>query len=135
MLYARRWVFDKTQYVDNLIIYQGFVEGDVQDPDKFTLTLRVRVPPTTCFLMHYWHSPTVIIDQYTGDSPDGLSPQWLETVKTECRFWQNRTLMLEMMLYFARDIPQNSRVSTRVASWCSAMSVSNTVTLWGRTTT
>ena len=74
--------------------------------------------------MFYWHSPTVVIDQYTGDSRDKLSPEWLETVQTERRFWQSRTLMLEMMRYFVRNIPHNSRVSTRVRSWCSAMSVS-----------
>ena len=75
--------------------------------------------------MYYWHSPTVVIDQYTQDSRDKLSPEWLEIVQTECRFWQSRTLMLEMMLYFVRNIPHNSRVSTRVTSWCRAMSVSN----------
>lgn len=121
-------IFDKT-YLDvaKLIICQGLVKDDVQDPDKFTLTLRVRIPPTTGFLMYYWHSPTVVIDQYTGDPRDKHSPQWLETVQTERRFWQSRTLMLEMMLYFARKIAHNSRVSTRVISWCKAMSVSNIV--------
>lgn len=111
--------------VANLIICQGLVEGDAQDTEEFTLTLCVRVPPTTGFLMHYWHSPTVVIDQYMGDSRDEHSPQWLETVQTERRFWQSRTLMLEMMLYFVRNIPHNSRVSTRVMFWCSAMSVGN----------
>ena len=111
--------------VANLIICQGHVEGDIQDPGEFKLTLRIRIPPTACFLMYYWQSPTVIIDQYTADSHDKLSPEWLETVQTERRFWQSRTLMLEMLLYFARNIPQNSRVSKRVKSWCSAMSVSN----------
>jgi len=75
--------------------------------------------------MYYWHSPTVVIDQYTGDPGDKHSPRWLETVQAEHRFWQRRTLMLEMMLYFVRSIPHNARVSTRVMSWCSAMSVSN----------
>jgi len=126
MLYSRRWVFDKTyRDVANLIISQGLVEHDLQGPNKFTLTLRVSVPPTTGFLMYYWHSPTVVIDQYSGDYRDELSPEWLETVQTECRFWQNRTLMLEMMLYFVRNIPHNSGVSRRVTSWCGAMSVSN----------
>jgi len=126
MWYSRRWVFDKTYPgVANLIICQGLVEGDLQDPKKFTLTLRVCVPPTTGFLMYYWHSPTVVIDQYWGDYHDKLSPEWLETVQTERRFWQNRTLMLEMMLYFVRNIPHNSGVSKRVTSWCRAMSVSN----------
>ena len=46
------------------------------------LTLCVRVPPTTSFLMYYWHSPTMVIDQYTRDSHDKHSPQWLETVLT-----------------------------------------------------
>jgi hypothetical protein len=110
--------------IANLMICQGLVQDDVQDPEEFTLTLRVCVPPTTGFLMHYWHSPTVVIDQYMGDSCDRLSPQWLKTVQTERRFWQSRTLMLEMMLYFVRNVPHNSRVSTQVGSWCSAMSVS-----------
>ena len=125
-LHARRYLFDKIHLdVAHLIIRQGLIEGDVQDPNEFTLTHHVRVPPTTGFLMYYWQSPTVVIDQYTGDSLDKLSPEWLETVQTERRFWQSRILMLEMMLYFVRKIPHNSRVSTRVRSWCSAMSVSN----------
>ena len=37
--------------VANLIICQGHVEGDIQDPGEFKLTLHIRVPPTTCFLM------------------------------------------------------------------------------------
>ena len=119
-------MFDKTYLgIANLIIRQGLVEGGVQDPEIFTLTLRLCVPPTTGFLMYYWHSPTVVIDQCTGDPRDKYSPQWLETVQTEFRFWQSRTLMSEMMLYFVRSIPHNSRVSTRVRSWCSAMSVGN----------
>jgi hypothetical protein len=77
--------------------------------------------------MYYWQSPTVVIDKYIAGSRDKLSPEWLETVQTERRFWQSRTLMLEMMLYFAQNIPQNSRVSKRVKSWCSAMSVSNII--------
>ena len=108
-------MFDRT-YLGVQVVYpifpQGVVENDVQDPDEFTLTLRVRVPPTIGFLMHYWHSPTVVIDQYMGDSHNRLSPQWLKTVQTECKFWQSHTLMLEMMLYFVRNIPHNSRVST-----------------------
>jgi len=108
-----------------ILFCQGLVEGDLQDRNKFTLTLRVCIPPTTGFLMYYWHSPTVVIDQYLGDYQDELSPEWLQTVQTERRFWQNRTLMLEMMLYFVRNIPHNSGVSTGVTSWCGAMSVSN----------
>jgi hypothetical protein len=125
MLFARRWVYEKLYLgIANLIFRQGPIKGDVQDPDEFTLTLRVCVPPTTGFLMHYWHSPTMVIDQYTGDR-DKLSPEWLEIVQTERRLWESRPVMLEMMLYFVRNIPHNSRVSTRVTSWCRAMSVSN----------
>jgi hypothetical protein len=101
---------------------QGLVKGD---PAEFTLTLRVRVPPTTGFLMYYWQSPTLVIDQYRGNPCDCPSPEWLVTVQTECRFWQNRVLMLEMMLYFVRNIPHNVRVWRKVTSWCRAMSVSN----------
>lgn len=109
----------------NLIICQGPLEGVFQNHDEFTLTLRVRVPPTTTYLMHYWQSPTMIIDQYAGAPQGQLSPGWLKTVHTECRFWQSRTLMLEIILYSARNISHNSRVSKRALSWCSAMSVSN----------
>ena len=76
------------------------------------LTLHVDVPLTTGFLMHYWQSPTVVIDQYMEDSCDKHSPQWLETIQTECPFWQSCTLMLDMMLYFVQNIPHNSRVLT-----------------------
>jgi len=76
-------------------------------------------------LLMYWQSPTVVIDQYMADSHDKRSLEWLETVQTERRFRQSHTLMWEMILYFARNIPQNSRVLKRVNSWCSAMSVSH----------
>ena len=125
MLYVRRWVFDGAcPSIVELIIRQGLVNGGLQDPDEFTLTLRLRIPPTTGFLMYYWQSPTVVIDQYIGEFRDKFSPEWLETVQTERRFWQSRPLMLEMMHNFVRDIPLNSKVSTRVRSWCRAMSVS-----------
>ena len=52
----------------------------------------------------------MVIDRYTGDSHDKFSPEWLETVQTERRFWQSHTLMLEMMLFFVRNIPHNSSV-------------------------
>ena len=74
--------------------------------------------------MHYWLSPTVVIDQCTEESSNLLLPSWLETVGKKLQFWQSRILVLEMMLYFGRNIPHNSQVSKRVATWCSAMSVS-----------
>ena len=125
MLYVRGWVFDETCLsIVELTTRQGLVKGGLQDHDEFTLTLRLCVPPTTSFLMYYWQSPTVVIDQYTGEISDKFSPGWLETSQKERRFWQSRTLMLEMMLNFVRYIPLNSKVSTRVRSWCRAMSVS-----------
>lgn len=121
-------LFDKTYLgVAHFINRQGPIEGDAQKPDEFTLTLRVCVPPTSWFLMYYWHSPIVVIDQYTGYSDDKHAPEWLETTQTERRFWQCRTVMLEMMLYFVRNIPHNSRVRRRVTIWCRAMSVSNII--------
>ena len=89
-----------TLSIVNLIIPQGLIQSDFQDPNKFMLTLHIHVPPTTGFLMHYWHSPTVVIDQYMGDPCNRLSPQWLKTAETEHWFWQSHTLMLEMMLNF-----------------------------------
>lgn len=79
--------------------------------------------------MHYWHSPTIVIDEYIGDPHGELSPEWLETVQPECRFWQSRTVMLEMMLYFVQTIPHNSSVLKRVADWCSAMTVNKSHSL------
>ena len=48
--------------VANLIIHQELVKGDIHNAEEFMLTLCVHVPLTTGFLMHYWHSPTVVID-------------------------------------------------------------------------
>ncbi|KDR65756.1 hypothetical protein GALMADRAFT_148408 [Galerina marginata CBS 339.88] len=112
---------DDVECILNVVRREGLVEGD--DPSEFTLTLRVRVPPTAGFLMYYWQSPTVVIDEYKRDPGDNPSPEWLVNVQTERRFWQNRILMLEMMLYFVRNIPHNVRVSKKVTSWCRAMSM------------
>ena len=101
--------------------------GSFQSPKILTFTLRLRVPQTTGYLLSYWHSPTVIIDQFTEGSLSKHSPDWLEFVKTELKFWQSRILMLEMMLYFVQTIPHNSKISRKVASWCNAMSVSRII--------
>ena len=79
--------------------------------------------------MHYWYSPTVIIDQFTEDSElEGkFFPDWYGAVGTELRFWQGRILMLEMLLYFVQNVPHNLPISRRVASWCNAMSVSRII--------
>ncbi|KAF9474539.1 hypothetical protein BDN70DRAFT_310420 [Pholiota conissans] len=95
---------DDVECILNVICKEGLVNSVVQNPTEFTLTLHVRVPPTTNYLMHYWHSPTMVIDKYTGDFPSIHSPDWLETVQTVRQFWQSRTLMLEMMLYFVRNV-------------------------------
>ncbi|KAF9470885.1 hypothetical protein BDN70DRAFT_901765 [Pholiota conissans] len=114
---------DDVECILNVVHEEVSVElSAVQNTKEFTLTLRVRIPPTTNYLMHYWQSPTVIIDKYTWNSHGSHSPDWLQTVQTERWFWQSRILMLEMMLYFARNIHHNSRVARRVSSWCSAMS-------------
>ncbi|KJA12629.1 hypothetical protein HYPSUDRAFT_152316, partial [Hypholoma sublateritium FD-334 SS-4] len=113
---------DDVECILRVIRKEEPVEGILQTRDEFTLTLRIRVPPTTAYLMHYWQSPTIIIDQYTRDPQDQHSPEWLKTVQTECRFWQSRTLMLEIIRYFAENVPHNARVSKRAKSWCNAMS-------------
>ena len=118
-------------YVDldlvKLIISQGAMEGPTQHPDEFTLTLHLRIPPTSGFLMFYWHSPVVVIDKYTGNAQDTVAPDWLQTVQIERRFWQRRALMLKMLIHFVHNIPQKERVMSRVACWCRAMSVSNII--------
>ncbi|KAF9473203.1 hypothetical protein BDN70DRAFT_899964 [Pholiota conissans] len=77
---------DAVECTLNVICKEGVVKGDVQN--EYTLMLRLRVPPTTSFLMYYWRSPTVVIDQYTGDPDAKNSPEWLKTVETVCQFWQ-----------------------------------------------
>ncbi|KAF9475261.1 hypothetical protein BDN70DRAFT_936028 [Pholiota conissans] len=114
---------DNVECILNVIRKEGLTENSIRFPDTFTLTLRVRVPPTAGFLMYYWHGPTIIIDECIGKSDGRPSPDWLETVQTERRFWQGRMLMLEMLLYFVGNIPHNSKASSRVTSWCGAMSL------------
>ncbi|KAF9470043.1 hypothetical protein BDN70DRAFT_902429 [Pholiota conissans] len=108
---------------DNVECILNVKRKGTTEAEGFILTLRIRVPPTTVYLLHYWQSPAVIVDQYLGGLDDKQSPNWLRTVDSECHFWQDRTVMLEMMRYFARKIVHNSRVSRRAQDWCSAMSI------------
>ena len=97
------------------------------DPKEFKLTLRLCVPPSSGFLVYYRHSPIVVIDEYTGEEDDADAPEWLRAhpSRLEHKFWQQRSLMLDLMLYFVADLPENARLSSKVEAWCKAISVSN----------
>ncbi|PPQ81598.1 hypothetical protein CVT26_013573 [Gymnopilus dilepis] len=99
------------------------VEGPFKDPDAFALTLCVRIPPSAGFLAFYQHSPMVTIDTYTGMSTDRQAPHWIGTVGNELKFWQQRCLMIELLLHFLDAFPQCSRVPHKVQAWCQGVSV------------
>jgi len=113
--YSHLWANMEHELLLMPMIHQWIIIGGAHGLHEFTLTLRVCAPPTTSFLMYYWHSPAVVIDQYAGDLHDAISPEWIETVQTQRRFWQNRTPVLEMMHYFVRNIPHNISVSKKVS--------------------
>jgi hypothetical protein len=112
---------------DFLINY--FHQMHVRGLKKFTLTLCLRVPPSSGFLMYYRHSPIVVIDKYTGEEDDALAPEWLRAHRPERKFWQQRSLMLDLILYFVADLLENARLSSKVKTWCKAISVSNLYTI------
>ncbi len=96
-----------------------------EDHKEFALTLRLRVPPSSGFLAYYIPSPIVVIDKYIGEEDDVYAPEWLQSQRLERRFWQQRSLMLDLLLYFAFDLPENHRVRPSVEKWCRAVSVSH----------
>jgi len=77
--------------------------------------------------VYYKHSPVVVINEYTGEE-DAHAPEWLREHQLEHKFWQPRSLMLDLMLYFVADLPGNARLSSKVEAWCKAISVSNLIT-------
>ena len=99
---------------------------------KFTLTLGLCVPPSSGFLVYYRHSPIVVIDEYAGEEDDAHAPEWLRAHRPEHKFWQQRSLMLDLILYFVADlVPENARLYSKVETWCKAISVSNLYVLDG----
>lgn len=101
---------------------QGVIEDPFQDLPTYTLNLRISLPPTSGFLIYFWKSQSVVISTFTGEPEDKTAPDWLQLVAPERKFWQRRSLMVDMMLYFS-ELPQNARVSDRVKDWCRALSV------------
>ena len=96
-----------------------------EDRNEYTLTLRLRVPPSSGFLAYYIHSPVVVIDRFIGEDDDVHAPEWIQSRRLERRFWQQRSVMLDLLLYFAADLPENHELNSRVETWCKAVSVSN----------
>lgn len=104
------------------MVCQGKIEDPFQDLPVYTLSLRISIPPTSGFLIYFWRSQSVVVSTFTGESEDKTAPDWLQLVTSEIRFWQRRSLMVDMMLYFS-ELPQNERVSICVKDWCKAISV------------
>ena len=102
--------------------------GGLFHSKEFKLTLCLHVPPSAGFLVYYRHSPVVVIDEYTGEE-EAHAPEWLRAHQLERKFWQQRSLMLDLMLYFVADLPGNARLASKVEAWCKAISVSNLYTL------
>lgn len=93
---------------------------------KFLLTLCLRVPASSGFLVYWQRSPVVVIDRYTGEFDDARAPAWLQAQQPEYRFWQPRSLMLDLILYFVANVnaSENAGLASEVDSWCKALSVS-----------
>ncbi|KJA14961.1 hypothetical protein HYPSUDRAFT_149721, partial [Hypholoma sublateritium FD-334 SS-4] len=100
------------------------VRGLFEDRNEFSLTLRLRVPPSSGFLKYYIHSPIVVIDKFIGEEDDVHAPEWVQSKRLERRFWQQRSLMLDFLLYFVVDLPENSRLCSSVETWCKAVPAS-----------
>lgn len=96
----------------------------VEDDNEFVLTLRLRVPPSSGFLAYYIHSPIVVIDKFIGEEGDVNAPQWLQSRRLEYKFWQQRSMMLDFLLHFTADMPEGTRLRSKVETWCRAVSVS-----------
>lgn len=96
-----------------------------EDRNEYTLNLCLRVPPSSGFLAYYIPSPVVVIDRFIGEKDDDYAPEWLQSQRLERRFWQQRSLMLDLLLYFVADLPENDRIYPSVENWCRAVSVSN----------
>ncbi len=43
-----------------------------------------------------------------------IAPEWLQSGRLERRFWQQRSVMLDLLLYFAADLPENRPLHSRV---------------------
>ncbi len=96
-----------------------------EDRIEHTLTLCLRVPPSSGFWAYYIHSPVVVIDKFMGESNDIDAPEWLQCQRLQRKFWQQRSLMLDLLLYFAADLAENRQIYPSVENWCRAVSVGN----------
>ncbi len=96
-----------------------------EDYNEFSLTLRLRVPASSGFSAYYVCSPIIVIDKFIGDEEDDHAPEWVQSRRLERRFWQQRSLMLDLALYFAANLPENSLLCSKIEAWCKSFSVSN----------
>ena len=111
--------------VDTGQSYQVLVRRLFEDHNEHTLTLRLRVPPSSGFWAYYIHSPVVVIDRFIGESSSVDAPEWLQCQRLQRKFWQQRSLMLDLLLYFAADLAENHQIHPSVENWCRRVSVSD----------
>ncbi|KJA15032.1 hypothetical protein HYPSUDRAFT_59039 [Hypholoma sublateritium FD-334 SS-4] len=102
--------------------HKVLVRGPFEDRSEFVLTLRLLVPASSGFWAYYVPSPIIVIDRFIGNEDDDHAPEWVQCQRLERRFWQQRSLMLDLLLYFAADLPENSLLCSKVETWCKTVS-------------
>ena len=101
------------------------MEGFFQDPHTFTLSMTVRLQPSSGFLIYFWTSPSVILATHTGHGGELYEPDWVEMLSSgPLVFRQPRSHVIEVFMVLAKS-EQNSRVAQQIARWCTAVSVSH----------
>ncbi len=100
--------------VFQLILILQEERSPTENDEEFVLALCLRVPPSSGFLAYYIHSPVVVIDKFIGEEGDVNAPQWVQSRRLEYKFWQQRSLMLDLLLYFAADMAEDDRLRSKV---------------------
>ncbi len=66
----------------------------------------------------------MVIDRFIGEDNDVYAPEWLQSQRL-------RSLMLDLLLYFAADLLENHQLYSGIENWCKAVSVSSFLHLRG----
>ena len=90
---------------------------------KFFLRLQVELPSTAGFSNIFRMSPTVVLATFQGSRDEVGAPDWLDLASVERVFWQQRTLMLEVLSTSAR-LEFNAAVRDEIYDWTRCVSVS-----------
>lgn len=93
------------------------------DNSTFTLTIKIRVPPSLGFLIYLSESPTVVLDMYYGLSSDHAAPEWVEYRRAPAPiFWLPRPQALEVIRLFSTS-DRNEAVRGDAIAWTQAVKV------------